>query len=80
MRLSGSLCGRLGLTAVVAVFATARTAAAMDEGALTLEGGPSMRYGSMSPSIGSGDAMKRVNGGARLGLRYGFTGRLEVQA
>jgi hypothetical protein len=80
MRLRSSRHGRLGLTVVVMVFSMARTAAATDEGALTLEGGPSMRYGSMSPSLGSGDAVQRVSGGARLGLRYGFTGRLEVQA
>jgi len=74
-RMGGSV-----LAVVAVAFAMTGEASATDEGAVTFEGGPSVRLGSMSPSVGSGDAVKRVSFGARVGMRYGFTSRLEVQA
>jgi hypothetical protein len=50
-----------------------------ERGAFTLEGGGAVRLGSVRPSVGAGDAVTGTIGGAVLGVRYGFTNRLELQ-
>ena len=65
----------LALTLVLAHPGRARA----DRGAFTLEGGGALRLGAMRPSIGTGDQVVGTLGGAWLGVRYGFTNRIDVQ-
>ncbi len=77
----GHFMGGSVLTVIaLAIAAWARPGLATDRGALTLEGGPSVRVGPVPPSMGSGEAVGGADVGMRLAVRDGLTDRLELHA
>jgi hypothetical protein len=69
------------LPAIVALALVAAPAAAgADQGALTLEIGPSLSFVGASPSQGSGSTVVATLGGGLLGVRYALSNEFEVSA